>query len=183
MKFVKTIKFLAVCVLVCLLTEVLPATAQMCLKSDCAALGYNNTATACQNHFDILKCPFNTAKAVCGGEVKSAGPGVYQFYADSKLYAVTQGYMGGISYDNAVKGCTEKGYRLPSIAEVSRVSSLRSQLGIVVPIDSSSVSSGSAGLWTNSSCGAGSHMIFYLSGPGCRSNSQLVNGVICVKEL
>lgn len=182
MKFAKPIKFFAAWALVCLLTEVLPATAQMCLKSDCAALGYNNTVTACQNHFDILKCPFNTVKAVCGGEVKAVGSGVKMIYINGKLYSVTQGYMGGISYANASKGCTGKGYRLPNITEASRISNLRSQLGITVVIDYSGVSGGSSGLWTGEACSSG-HMIFYLGGPSCKSDSQAVTGTICVKEL
>ncbi len=183
MKFIKFITFSTSIAFVCALVGIIPsAAAQICLKSDCAALGYSSTATACQNHFDVLKCPFDVTKAVCGGEVKSAGSGVKMFYVNGKLYSVTLGNMGGINYTSANNGCTGKGYRLPTIGEAGRISSLRSVLDLAISIDVPD-SCATCGIWTNSACGSGKHQIFYLSGPQCLEDSTYMNGTICVKEL
>lgn len=158
--------------------------AQLCVKSDCDALGYTTTAAACKNHFNTLLCPFDSSKALCGGEVKSAGSGVSMFYINGKLYSVTRGSMGGINYSNANSSCVAKGYRLPDMTEASRISNLREALGNMVSINTYGSGTG-GGIWTSQGlgpCSSGQHRILYLDGPRCMDDTHAVNGTICIKE-
>lgn len=155
--------------------------AQLCVKSDCESLGYNSTATACQNHFNVLICPFDDTKAVCGGEVKAAGSGIAMFYYNGKLYSATIGNIGGIDYPAAGNGCTAKGYRLPTSGEAYRVSALRSKLNFTLYIDTHG-SSDSRGLWLSSTCSDG-HQVAYLDGMRCKADTFRITASLCVKEL
>ncbi len=156
-------------------------SAQLCVKADCAALGYTKTASNCENHFNLLYCPFDTSKVICGGEVKSAGSGVDMFYYNGKLYYVTQGGIGGKNYSSALSSCENIGYRLPTSSEAYRISGLRSQMSFTVHIDVYG-SNGSVGIWTSTTCSNG-HSIAYLDGPRCQADTFSVRASICVKEI
>lgn len=176
MKFVKFIKFSTGIVFVCVLVGIISsAAAQICLKSDCAGLGYSSTATACQNHFDMLKCPFDATKAVCGGEVKAAGSGIDSFYYNGKLYLVKTG-SGGVSYAGAERACSGE-WRLPTQSEALRMRTLNGKF-----IKLSSMNGAAFGIWTSDTCGSGQHLLIAISGPSCKSDTYVSNVSYCVAE-
>lgn len=180
MKFVKFIKFSTGIVFVCVLVGIISsAAAQICLKSDCEALGYNKTVADCTDHFDILRCPFDSNKVVCGGEVIYTG--VNQFYYNGTKLGVIQGVVSGGSYTAAESLCSSKGYRLPTYNEATRIHTLSTQ-GLFTGLTIVVSGGGSGGLWTNESCAAGQHKVRYMY-PQCTSDSTLLSTSVCVKEM
>lgn len=167
-------------VLICLFaSETNLVQAQSCINSDCEALGYNKTAADCADHFDILVCPFDSSKIVCGGEVIYTG--VNQFYYNGTKLGVIQGVVSGGSYTAAESLCSSKGYRLPTYNEATRIHTLSTQ-GLFTGLTITVSGGGSGGLWTNESCTTGQHKVRYMY-PQCMYDTTLLSTSVCVKEI